>query len=293
MLDIRTYRSHLGLRVDIHRKYKSVDAQTGKAKYHFRQIGSFPLNQGYDQTLLTLIDDSEVLQLENWLADSHFGHAWKKEADELVKLSLKVPPQLPDVMHKLFIEAKRLGIHFVPDEIMLNGLMNKAALIEAKIDKINGFSSGILTAYQPTHHKTDEEIKQALADGKAVYQRLLAMTQPASKTCEELNTAAARLGKSLKMPLDRLKEWAGQRPKGGKNSQFKSWYYTIGIDVLLAHDINPCELIPPARLIKYWIAPQKEVLTSEQAIETCLTAFARYSITQKMVEEVIDEVYVK
>ena len=107
-------------------------------------MGSFSLSEGYSPEDIELLQSDEIVQLQNWLFETRFAEKFNIEVDALSKFILRIPQPFYDALIRLYIEAKRVGIDFVPNGVMLDSLLNSAKLLQHKIDKINGFKSGIL-----------------------------------------------------------------------------------------------------------------------------------------------------
>ena len=293
MLDIRTYRSDRnGIRIDILRKYRHLD-DAGKVKFNFKQLGSFHLGNTPAPDLLALLDNEEVLQLENWLAEVQIGQAWKTEVEEMTRVSLLMPPSLLTVMNKIYLEAKRVGIRFVPHEVMLDCLTQKMGLVEGKIDKVNGFSCRLMenAGFKKPDKNGDEKEQQRLADGRALFKTLLELAQPIGRTCSELEEAALRYGKAKKIPPPQLREWAGDMPGRNQEKPIKHWCYAVAIDVLAKHLDSLHAVLPENRLLSYWGAQQTERLTVNEAREEAIKLFK--SLSSQDIEAALLNEYTK
>jgi hypothetical protein len=145
MIDIRTFRSKRnGIRVDLFRKYKHADPKTKKVTFSFKQLGSFSLADGYPPDLSELLQPDETIQLQNWLAECDFAAQFETEADDLAKYTIRMPAKVYEALTRLYAEAKRAKVHFVPNKVMLDALLDKAKAVQQKVDKINRFKGGIL-----------------------------------------------------------------------------------------------------------------------------------------------------
>ncbi|CAN5425402.1 hypothetical protein BH10PSE19_BH10PSE19_04630 [soil metagenome] len=291
MLDIRTFRSERkGIRVDLYRRYKLSDPSTGKAKFTYKQVGSFPLAQGYSSELLEILQPDEILQLKNWLAETALGEQFNTGADELVKFTVRMPQTVYDALMHLYIEAKRVNIEFIPNQVMLDSLLHKAKLVQHKLDKINGFNSGILEKIGiNTEQIISKENKQELIDieSRVLFKTLLELKQPLSKTCTELEQAAKLIGKEQRIPPPKLQEWAGAMPSHNQNRLIKKWCYAIAIDVLQQHGIDPLTLIPPEKVAMYWAIQQQQRYTLEEAQKKFTQTF---NVPNEMVATVKDTI---
>lgn len=280
MLDIRTYRSDRnGIRVDILRKYRHLD-DAGKVKFNFKQLGSFHLGSSPVPDLMALLDSEEVLQLENWLAEVKIGQMWKTEVEEMTRVTLLMPPPLLSVLNKMYLEAKRVGIRFVPHEVMLEYLIQKMGMVEGKIDKLNGFSCQLMenAGFNKINKGNDKKEQECLTDGRTLFKTLLELPQPIGRTCSELEEAALLYGKTKKIPPPQLREWAGDMPNRSQDKPIKHWCYAIAIDVLAKHVDSLNEVLPEIRLLSYWAAQQIERLTVNEAREEATKLFKSLSL---------------
>lgn len=289
MLDIRTFRSTKRVRVDLYRRYKHADPATKKAKFSYKLLGSFPLQEGYSNDLLELLQPEEAIQLKNWLADVRFAERFGVEADELEKLTIQVPKKFYDALTRLSVECKRVGIDFIPDEVMLQSLFKKAKSIQQKIDKINGFNSGILDNLTAD----DQEEKQMDTESFTLFKALLDLPQSIGKTCTELEITAKKLGKEKRIPPPQLKEWAHEMPGRNPNKRIKKWAYAIAIDVLQQHDINPLNIVKPDKVAEYWAFSKQESLSLQEAQKQFLKSFSVSKDTRQVVVDAITAVYEK
>lgn len=291
MLEIRTFRSRRrGIRVDLLRKYRHTDPDTHKVRFSFKQVGSFSLLEGYKSELLELLQPDEILQLQNWLAETHFAEHFDLEADALEKISIRFPGTLLEALNKLYLEAKRIDIEFIPHKIMLQALLNKAQLVQQKIDKINGFPSHILETVGIDTQKSHTVTQEELAD-RALFKALLTLNSNIGKTCTEVERAAKKYGKHQRIPPPQLREWAGDIPSRNTEKRIKKWCYAVAIDVLQEHGQNPANIIPAERIAIYWALQKQESLTLEEAQKMFIQLFSIPSEKQSQVQEAISDVY--
>lgn len=294
MLDLRTYRSERnGIRVDVLRKYRHID-DAEKTKFSYKQIGSFLLSEGYQSELLELLQPEEVMQLQNWLAETRFAEQFNTEADELAKFVVRMPQQVNDALMRLYIEAKRVDIEFIPSQVMLDSLLHKAKLVQHKLDKINGFNSGILECIGiDTDQIIGENKKQELIDveSRTLFKALLDLDQPIGKTCTELEEVAKQYGKQQRIPPPQLREWGGDMASRNPNKRIKKWCYAIAIDVLLKHGINPIGVAPAERVATYWAIQRLERFTLEEAQKKFIKDFHVPTDSRALVVAAIESVY--
>lgn len=295
MLDIRTVKSSKkGIRVNIYRKYRTIDSKTNKVKFQFKQIGSFLLSEKdkLKKELLELINDDELIQLNNWLAETEFAKLFNVDAEELDKFTIRIPPKFLSALTQLYIESKRTGISFIPSEIILNSLLQKSKLAQSKLDKINGFDSRILES-------VGIDSKALLApdvsdeESRKLFKELLLLNQPIGVTCYQLEVAAKKLGKEKKIPPPQLKEWAGEMSSRNPDKRIKKWYYAIAIDVLLKNKINPISIIDPKKVAEYWAIQQQNILTLKDAQKAFIKLFEVSDEIKPVVLKTIASIYKK
>jgi len=297
MLEVRTFRSERkGIRIDLYRKYKHIDPNTKKVKFSYKQLGSFPLSEGYSSEAVELLQPDEIVQLQNWLAEAHFGEQFNTEADALGKYTIRIPEPLYEAFIRLYLEAKRLDIDFIPNKIMLDSLLRTAKLVQHKIDKINGFNSGILeNAGVKSDEILSDEKKQSLLDeeSKTLFKALLELNHPIGKICTELEEAAKQYGKVKRIPPPQLREWASDISSRNPNKRVKKWCYAIAIDVLHKHGINPITIAKPEKVAEYWAIQHQEKYTLKKAHEVFIKIFDVPNNDKSAVIDAITNVYKK
>ncbi len=275
MLDIRLIPTQKkGLRADVFRRYKSTDPATQKPKFYLKQLGSLgslPTDHEDWPELFAQLEPDEIVQLQNWLAETRFGESLQIPADQLEKVPVRMPPPLLAALIRLAIEASRAGLDFVPHQRMLNTLLEQAREIEEQIDLKNGFKSGILASsgLPPPLADTLEETNCASdPESHTLFQTLLDLKQPVGRTCTALEAAAARYGKIKKIAPPDIREWAGDLKYKNTHKRIKKWCYAIAIDVLHQQGINATHFMSPARVADFWIrlnAPYYLVLEAPAA----------------------------
>lgn len=296
MIEIRTFRSKRKLRVDLHRKHQQIDEVTGRVKYTYKQVGSFPFidSKTYPSELNDVLLPEEVLQLKNWLSEAEFAEQFDHDADNLAKFMIRMPQALYNAYSKLSQETKTQDIDFVPNKIMLESLLQKAKLVEHKYNKIIGRNSGILESIgiQTDKLMSDKEYQNLLdAETRIIFKALLDLKQPISRTCSELEEIADRYGKSReRIPPKQLQDWAGVL----ENRQLKKinrWCYAAAIDLLLKHKINPLEIAKPEKVAEYWAIQYQEKYSFDEAKRTFDLLFNPTNEQKKAVHKAIEAVY--
>lgn len=258
MLEMRLIRTQKKIRVDVFRRYKSTDPATQKSKFYFKQLGSLgslPIDHDDFPELWGQLEPDEIVQLHNWLAETRFGESLQMTVNQLEKVSLRIPTPLLTALIRLSLEAGRVGLDFIPHQIILNTLLQQARRMEEHIDLKNGFKSGILAnAGVPALPDTLEETHCASdPESHTLFQTLLNLKQPVGRTCTALEAAAARYGKIKKIAPPQLREWAGDLKYKSPHKRIKKWCYAIAIDVLHEQGINATHFMSPARVADFWI----------------------------------------
>lgn len=277
MLDIRTIRSERnGFRVDVFRRYKHENPATQKAKYTYKQLGSFLLTEGYASDLIEQLQPEEMIQLQNWLAEVRFAESLGTSLDELQRINLYAPPKLLEAMARLHTEAKRLGLEFIPHQVALKSLVAKARAMQQQIDEKNGFPCGILenAGIPAATDASEDEDTAADPESHALFQALLDLKQPLGKTCSELEAAAAHLGKTKKIPPPQVREWAGAMRQRNPHKRIKKWCFALAIEVLRQQGINPIQLMSTDRVAGYWAIQQQKTRSFLDALTTFIQIFS-------------------
>lgn len=293
MIDIRLIKSRGKgiLRVDVHRRHP-LATDDGKAKYGYRQIGSFLLTKGYNAELAAILDHDELVELQNWLANIHFGLALGISPDELVnkenKYAIYFPPSVYHAMIALSREAERVGLTFVPYQVMLDALLTTAKQTERRIDKINGFSSDILKkiGIDSSIQATQGGLEAIDNESKTLFQALLNLPN-IKQTCLELETAARQYGKSKHISPTELQGWAKQNT----DRRVKKWSYAIAIDVLYQHGIDVLSIARPDKVAAYWAIQRSERLSLKEAIKLFNESFNIPDDLQQDTTEAIINIY--
>ena len=278
MIEIRAIKSKLnGTRVNILRKTKKQHPVTNKVTYQFKQLGSFFIEKELiPDSILNTLDEEELFFLNNWLDDAAFSFQFHTLPESMEKVTLSLPENFNTELRQVFLEAKKKGIKFSPHHIMLESLLKESKKMLAEL---NHNEEG-----QRFFHTYNEN------DNKVLFRHLISLDQPMGKTCFELEEAARiLLNKEKKIPPPQLEDWAGIKSGRNPDKPIKKWAYSIAIDVLLIHNINPTQLIPYEKVAEYWCLPRHENLPLKKAIKEFLTLFrikeeeiarARRAITQ-------------
>lgn len=279
MLEIRLIKTrNKGFRVDVFRRYKSIDPTTQKPKFYYKQLGSFSIDSDYAPELLEQLEPDEIVQLQNWLAETRFAESLNIPVEQLEKLPIRMPPSLLTALTRLSLEASRAGLDFIPHQIMLTDLLQQARRIQQDIDRKNGFSSAILesTGLPVTPDTLEETNCASDPESHALFQALLDIDQPVGKTCTELEAMAASYGKIKKIPPPQLREWVGDLKYRNPHKRIKKWCYAVAIEVLRQHGINATRLMSPVRVADFWI---RQNITQYSVLEALTVFIQRFEVS--------------
>lgn len=280
MIEIRAIKSKLnGTRVNILRKTKTQHPTTGKVTYKFKQLGSFFIEKELipDQILNTL-DNEELFFLQNWLDAAAFSFQFHTLPESMEKITLFLPEKFNTSLQHVFTEAKKKGIKFSPHRIMLESLLEESK----KMLKELNFNENE-TAFFQTYNENDN---------KALFRHLISLDQSIGKTCFELEEAAKTLlRKEKKIPPPQLEDWAGMKIGRNPDKPIKKWAYSIAIDVLLIHNINPTHIIPYEKVAEYWCLPRHDSLPLKKAIKEFLMLFHIREEESSRASRVITQIY--
>ena len=289
MLEIRTGKSERnGIRVDLYRRYKVMDAATNRASYKYKRLGSFLLDNGFDSKLAPLLDADEMMEMNNWLAEVEFAKQFNVEPDDLEKISLHLPAQFYAALKKLSLEARRANISFTPHQVILENLLKTAKFVQNKLDKTNGFVSNILESIGVS---AEVAIPKVEVGDKILFRALLDLQQPIGKTCSELEAEAIKLGKNKKISPSMIREWAGLMPGRNLEKKVNNWCYYAAGEVLLKHGVNPCEVIIPEHFAAYWAVIKKLTVNLNDALQDFSAVFRVAKKDQVAVAQAIEHAY--
>lgn len=127
---------------------------------------------------------------------------------------------------------------------------------------------------------------------RSLFKALLALKQPISQTCAELEEMARQYGKEKKrIPPMQLKEWAGVLANRNPNKKINRWCYAIASEVLLRHKINPLTIAPPEKVAEYWALHYRRYYTLVEAEQAFITAFNPPEVLKTTIRQVIASVY--
>lgn len=286
MLQIRVRQSKLnGLSIRLLRRYKTYNA-SGKVVYQDKHLGNiFIEKEPIPDHILFELDTEEKLELKNWLSEKAFAEKFfNARVDDLVKQSFAMPVDFYESLKKIYVEAQRVGIDFSPSQIILESLLKKSWIVSQKIDRINGFKGDLLPIGDPEERENDR-------DSKILFKAMLEIPQPLYKTCEDFEEESKKIGKFQKLQSDQLQEWAEQVPPKPKNRIIKKWCFSVAIDVLVKHSIDPKTLIPLEKLTEYWAFTREPEYTLKEVKDQFIKQFGISKEEIPRVTHIITKMY--
>lgn len=292
MLKIQMTRSaKYGVRVYVLRLFSDAK-KTDKGS---EQVGTFLFSDGCPETIKAQLATDELIQLENWLSERQFALRFGIEPDDkkqFTKLSLHVPKPFAELIEKnLYLAALQADIPFNPAHIMLEAYRYAIKNTTKRIIRKQGYHEVLLTALQGAGLSLEQrsEPERNALEGRVLFKALLQLKQPIGKTCTELEEAATSYGKNKRIFAGLLKEWAGE--KSGQLKEMKKWYFTMAIDVLLKHDINPLSLLPPDKVADFWGYGKLEKLNLIEAETAFNEAFKPDKEQQTTANQALNKLY--
>lgn len=287
MLDIKPSRSKRGWRIQILRKYKDKN-ELGKVVYHYKHLGSVDFEEEpVPPEILKELSEEESLELKSWFAQQQFAKSFfDVNIDSLTKHCLFIPEPFKEAIKTLYREAKQAGIDYSPDKIMLEALYEKTVLVADKVRRINGLKSSILPFELKDKKEYDDE-------SKVLFKALVELKQSISKTCQEFEEEAKKWGKNQHIASHQLMEWAEKTKPSPQNRHVKKWCFTVAIDLLMKHHVNPINIIPLEKVVEYWALAREPHYSFKEAKDTFINTFGINKKDVPIVERVILSIYQK
>lgn len=287
MLDIKPSRSKKGWRIQILRKYKDKN-ELGKVIYHYKHLGNVDFeDEPVPQEILSQLSEEELLELKNWLAQQQFaGDFFHVKIDSLTKHCFAIPEPFDEAIKTVYREAKQAGIDYSPDKIMLEALYEKTVLVADKVRRINGLKSPIIPFELKEKKEYDDE-------SKILFKALVELNQSINITCQEFEEEAKKWGKNQHIAAHHLMEWSEKTKPSPQNRHVKKWCFTVAIDLLMKHRINPVTIIPLEKVVEYWTLAREPHYSFKEAKETFVKTFGIDKKDTPIVEKVILSIYQK
>lgn len=262
-----------------------IASEAGQEK--LEPIGSFGQRKPPDLLRDKLTKD-ELYEFENFLSTLDFSKQFFNcEAHELDRFIIKVAPQFQKALYELWEAAKKYDLEFIPEKEMLYGVLNKAKEIEQKINKLSGKKNNILEGLCINIYEDSNSIAPDI-ESKKLFQAMLNLNVSIEELCEEFQNIAQNIyHKNTRFEPHFFKHYAYPNNK----TTFPKWYYTVAIDLLLNHGINPLTIIAPYKVAKHWARLRVNKIPLEKAKQVFLETFKPSKETKTKCLEIISAVY--
>ena len=137
-LVFRIDRTKKSPRVTVYRNQRE-----GK-KTVLEHLGSFGKGRPFDHSKANLTD-LELYKLQNYEAAMNFGEeVFDCPVDSLSRALFKMPPQLEEALYKIWLEAKKHNIEFLPDKEMLQAVLERAQNVEKELKDLTDGQFSVL-----------------------------------------------------------------------------------------------------------------------------------------------------
>src|SRR5262245_37981165 len=107
MLEIRSVKSAKDIRINVFRRYKHKSQENTRAKYDYKQLGSFLFSEGYSTELIEMLEPEEVVQLKNWLSELQYAKQFNTKP---IMHTIRIPANLYDAVNRIYLAGKAVGI---------------------------------------------------------------------------------------------------------------------------------------------------------------------------------------
>lgn len=99
-------------------------------------IGSFNEQKSFNH-ITEQLSEPELYEFYNFLSAMSFAKdQFQCQVDDLDRIILKVAPQMKDALYKIWREAQKYGIDFLPNDEMLLAILNRAKVVEQQLKKL-------------------------------------------------------------------------------------------------------------------------------------------------------------
>lgn len=263
-----------------------ISSEKGQEK--LEPLGSFGQRKSPD-LMRDKLNQEELYEFDNFLSALEFSNEFfKSEADELDRFIIKVAPSFQKALFELWKEASKYDLEFIPEKEMLYGVLNKAKEIEQKINKLSGKQVDVLESLGINIHEESSSLSSD-KESKKLFQALLDLNEP-EKICQEFQEISQNTyHKNTRFETHFFKVYAD--PENKKN--FPKWYYTIAIDVLQQHGINPLTIIAPHKVAKHWARLRVDKMTLDKAKQQFISLFKPAKKYEKKCLEMINIIYLE
>lgn len=257
-------------RMNIHR---------GKYNEDRKHLGSLYLDYSMVDKNKPLFDKctpQELIQLTEYISIfNKMRRCLGSQNKDIKVFGLHLDQHFPDILYEVAEAAKNAGIDFMPQDYIVDCLLNKVTEIGKQVDL-----SSIYQKYQ-----FNPDYKQALRDTVSIDQRkrlvaaITSIEDEPGRIAQVFNdNLLEKYGKSKGFSYERLVELsAPDNPE-----KLKVYFLSNCVDTLQLYGINPCELLSPAMVFEYWLLPRISLYSLKKAIE-------RFMLEFEVNEEYMDE----
>lgn len=235
------------------------------------QLGSFSSRKKPEALLPKLANDIERHEFNSYLSQLKFNkNHFSSEADKLDRMIIRIDEKAKKKILELALACDEYNIPFMPEDCMLNSLLKRAAVAEAKLNHKLGKNIFLLESLGITIPNITPPQE---TDGWLTlpFQLLLKLKSP-NEVCNDFTNLARKYHKTTHFKPSYFQFYAGMSADENKNKPSK-WYYGIAVELLNDYDFNPIKQIPPEKVAEYWGWLQKDVLSIDEAIKAFIKKF--------------------
>jgi hypothetical protein len=260
---------------------------TGKEIKPSEHLGSFGLRHS-PESIRNKLNDDEQYELDNFLGAIEFSKKfYDTEVHELDRFIIKVAPDFQADLFDLSKLARQYDLEFIPEKEMLYGVLNKAKEIEKKLNKLSGKTVNILEKHGINIDEMSDSLSPDL-ESKKLFEALLNLGLSEEALCKEFQDIAQNIyHKKTRFQPHFFKHYADPN----NETSFPKWYYTIAIDVLQKHGVNPLKIISPQKVAKHWARLRTDQMSIDKAKQLFLTTFVPSKNVEKRCLEMINIAY--
>lgn len=220
-------------------------------------LGSFNEKKSVDH-ITEQLTEGELYEFHNFLSTVNFSKDYFKcSEDELDRFIIKAPPQLKDALYKIWQEARKHGIEFLPEQEMLFAVLNHAKTIEQQLKAITNGEFSALSDLDIDVTSSLFQPKRSMHDNQKIMAALLTSGLSYEKLADKFNEAAVQHDKSPKFNKQYFEILEERLLIDGKE-MFPKWHYVIAIEVLKKLGFNLIDVTSPAAITKHWLNLNKQ-----------------------------------
>lgn len=259
-------------RIAIERKHQ-IKTKAGTIKYKYETLGGITDRKGLKEIaeIIKKLDDYEHFQLQNYLDNRLFNKVnFNTDMDNVADQTIYFSPDFQNAIFELWKLANKHNIAFAPVQTALNAVLNKAKSVERSLNNKLGKEVNILEKLGiALDAVAGEELQERIdRENRLLFKALVELKQPLDETCQEfINIAKKEYGKAVNLKPHYLKKYVDS------DQRLSKWYYSVAIDLLLEHDVNPITVISPLKVAEYWTQVRKANLPIEKAHQLFLEIF--------------------